>query len=250
MNVAVVGAGSIGATVARKLSAAGHQVSVANSRGPETLADFAAEIGATAADAASAVQRAETVIVSVPLGRLSALRRILAPLPDGVAVLDTSNYYPSRDGHIRELDAGATEARWASEQLGRPVTKAWNAVLYGSFAEKGRALGEPGRIALPVAGDDPAAKEIAVRLVEATGFDAYDAGALEESWRFQPGNPAFCADLDLAQLRLALAQADRVRAPRRRDLGIEGIEAFGEHTNDDVLHLYRALTKSPGRTAG
>jgi 8-hydroxy-5-deazaflavin:NADPH oxidoreductase len=246
MRIGIVGTGHIGSTVARRLSGDGHEVKIANSRGPHTLQDLAAETGATAVTAADAVHGVQVIVLSVPLGRMLPLRELLADVPDGVVVIDTSNYYPSRDGQIPELDRGEVEGLWVARQLGMPIIKAWNAVLAGSFAEKGRPPGQATRIVLPVAGDDPVAKRLAMELVEATGFDAYDAGLLEESWRIQPGNPGFCADLDLEQLRRALSQADRARAPRRRDLGIKAIAALGDHDNADVLHLYRALTKSPG----
>lgn len=247
MKIGILGTGHIGATVARKLAAAGHTVKVANSRGADTLTAFAAEIGATAASAVQAVTGVDAIVLSIPLARLPDIAALLAGVPDEVVVIDTSNYYPARDGHIAALDAGEVEGLWVSAQIGRPVVKAWNAILWGSLADKGRPAGRPGRIALPVAGDDPAAKRIASELVDATGFDAVDAGPLADSWRIQPGNPAFCTDLSAEQLRQALPLADRRLAPRRRDLGIEAIGLFGEHTSNDILHLYRALTKSSGR---
>jgi predicted dinucleotide-binding enzyme len=184
-------------------------------------------------------------VLSVPLLRMTELREVLAHAAEDVVVVDTSNYYPSRDGHVPELDDGEVEGLWVTRQIGHDIVKAWNAILSGSLALKGRPSGDEGRIALPVAGDDLRAKGVALELVEATGFDAYDAGSLAESWRIQPGNPGFCADLDVAQLRLALTQADTALASRRRDIGIEAIAALGDHDNDDILHLYRALTKSP-----
>lgn len=247
MKIGILGIGHIGATIARKLAAAGHEVKIANSRGPETLATFAAEIGAKAATAEDAVRGVDAVILSLPITGLSAIAGFLKNLPDNVPVIDTSNYYPHRDGQIPALDNGEVEGAWVSAQIGRPITKAWNAVLWGSLADKGQPAGSPGRITLPVAGDDAVAKKLAIELVNATGFDAIDAGSLQDSWRIQPGNPAFCGDLNGDQLRQALTMADRVLAPRRRDIGIEAVAAMGDVTSDDVLHLYRALSKSPAR---
>jgi predicted dinucleotide-binding enzyme len=95
-------------------------------------------------------------------------------VPTDVAVIDTSNYYPFRDGAITEVDGGKPESVWVSEQIGRPVVKAWNAVLAVTLSEKGQPNGAPRRIAIPVAGDDSAAKATAMELVEATGFDPLD----------------------------------------------------------------------------
>jgi predicted dinucleotide-binding enzyme len=246
MRIGIVGTGNVGATVARRLGSAGHTIKIANSRWPHTLQELATETGATPVTVSDAFCEVEVVVLSVPLGRISELREHLAGVSGEVVIVDTSNYYPSRDGHVPELDGGEIEAQWVARQIGKPIVKAWSAILAGSFATKGRPSGEDGRIALPVAGHDPPDKRVAIELVEATGFDAFDLGSLADSWRIQPGNPGFCADLDVAELRVALAQADRTRAPLRRDIGIEAISALGEHGNDDVLHPYRALTKSPG----
>jgi predicted dinucleotide-binding enzyme len=143
-------------------------------------------------------------------------------------VIDTSNYYPLRDGHITELDEGQTESLWVSEHYGRPVVKAWNAITSQSFAEHASAPGTPDRIAIAVAGDDPAAKETAMSLVEATGFEAFDSGSLAESWRQQPGTPAYCTDRTAAELPAALTKADATRSPKRRDLAIAAVTERGE----------------------
>lgn len=244
-----MGVGHIGATVARKLAAAGYDVKVANSRGPASLKAFADEIGARAVTVDDVVTDVDAIVLSIPMARLPEIAGLMATVPAHVAVLDTSNYYPMRDDKIAALDDGQVESLWVSERIGRTVVKAWNAVLWGSFSDKGLPAGSPGRIAIPVASNDPAAKKIGMELVEATGFDAIDVGSLEDSWRFQPGNPAFCTDLSAEDLRRALPMADSTLAPRRRDIGIDAIMAFGPHESEDILHLYRALTKSPGRNS-
>jgi predicted dinucleotide-binding enzyme len=217
MKIGIIGAGNIGGTLTRRLSALGHEVSVANSRGPESLADLAAETGAAAVSVTEAIQGAELVVVAVP-------ERSVPDLPvglfdgarDGVSVVDTGNYYPQRDGRVDEIEAGTTESRWVEQQLGRPVVKAFNTIRAQHLLELGRPAGAPGRIALPVAGDDEAAKAVVLRLVDELGFDAVDAGGLDESWRQQPGTPVYSADLDADGVRRALAEASDVRTPESR----------------------------------
>jgi predicted dinucleotide-binding enzyme len=220
MKIGILGAGSIGATLARKLSAAGHDVKVANSRGPETIDADALAFGARAVTAAEAVEDVEVAIISVPLVRIPAIAPLVAKLPAETVVIDTSNYYPMRDGHMAALDAGQVESVWVAQQLSRPIVKAWNSILADSFANKGAAPGSPGRIALPVAADRERDRQVGMALVEATGFDAFDAGVLANSWRQQPGSPTYCTDLTRDELPGALAKADAARSPKRRDLAM------------------------------
>ncbi|GAA5195407.1 hypothetical protein GCM10023322_62020 [Rugosimonospora acidiphila] len=124
MKIAVVGAGSIGGTLVRYLAAAGHQVSVANRRGPHTLADLAAQTGAVPTVLAEVTRGARVVIVSVPLESVPDLRTAGLVLPGEAVVVDTGNYVPYRgDGRIEELDNGAVESRWTERHLGHPVVK-------------------------------------------------------------------------------------------------------------------------------
>jgi len=218
LKIGILGAGNIGKTLARKLAQAGHDVKVANSRGPETIAADALEFGARAVEAAEAVQDVEVVILSLPPTSFSKVAPLLAGLPAETVVIDTSNYHPARDNRIEALDAGQVESLWVVEQLGRPIVKAWNTIESTPFATKGTTKGSPNRIALPVAADRDRDREVGIALVEDTGFDAFDAGTLENSWRQQPGSPVYCTDLTLAELPDALAWAERERLPKRRDL--------------------------------
>lgn len=218
MKIGIIGTGNIGASLARKLSAAGHEVRVANSRGLDGVRQIAEEVGAQAADVRGAVDAANVVILSIPFPAVQALP---GDLFDSVAadavVIDTGNYYPGmRDPHIPEIDEGMPESVWVSRQIGRPVIKAFNNVLAYTLAELGRPQGTPGRLAAAVAGDDQHAKEIVMALVNQTGFDPVDAGSLEESWRQQPATPAYCCDFDADAMRTALATAvPGVAAPIR-----------------------------------
>ena len=134
------------------------------------------------------------------------------------------------------------ESQWVAQQLDRPVVKAFNSILAHSLATKGRPAGTPGRIALPVAGDDTPSKEIVIGLVDAAGFDAIDAGTLAESWRQQPGTPAYCTDLEADALGPALAKADKARAPQLRDLTLQRVMGLAPgFTNEDMVAINRSL---------
>ncbi len=234
MKIGILGTGSIGKTLVTRLSAAGHDVKVANSRGPETIEAELLSSGAHAVTAEEALSDVEVVILSIPLKGLPALAAQVSALPDDVVVIDTSNYYPMRDGTIAEIEAGQVESLWVVEQLGRPIVKAWNAIGAPSFAKKGKAAGEAGRIAIPVAGDRERDREVAMALVSDTGLDAVNAGTLAESWRQQPGAPVYCTDLTRNEVADALAAAERDRLPQRRDLATAVLQ---ERYGDDAPNL-------------
>ena len=243
MKVAIVGVGNIGSILAKKLANARHSVLIANSRGPETLKDFADEIGAKAVSAREATQSVNVVILSIPFAKLPHLNELIAGLPKDVIVADTSNYFPVRDGQIAAVDGGQVESLWVSEQIGHPVIKAWNNVLAVVLAGKGLAPGAKGRIALSVAGDDLTAQKAVMSLVEDTGFDAVDGGTLAESWRQQPITRAYCSELTADALRAALAAADRARAPQLREEMVTEFMALGDRiTTKDIVRLHRAAS--------
>ncbi len=218
MKIGIIGAGNIGGALTRRLTELGHQVFVANSRGPETLAELAAETGATAVSAHEAARSGEVVVVTIPQKNVPSLPAdLFAGVPADVVVVDTGNYYPQhRDGRIAEIEAGTTESRWVARQLGRPVVKAFNNIYAQHLHDLGKPAGSAGRVALPVAGDDAAAKAVVLRLVEELGFDAIDAGTLDESWRQQPGTPVYVNDLDADGVRRGLAAAKQERTPAWR----------------------------------
>lgn len=218
MKIGIIGAGNIGGTLTRRLTELGHDVSVANSRGPETLADLAQETGATAVAVTEAARGADVVVVTIPQNNVPDLPdNTLAGAKDDVVVVDTGNYYPQqRDGRIDGIEEGTTESRWVEQQLGHPVIKAFNNIYAQHLLENGKPAGAPGRIALPVAGDDEAAKAVVLRLVDELGFDGVDAGGIESSWRQQPGSPVYTKDLDAEGVGRALADAAHERAPEWR----------------------------------
>jgi len=157
VEIGILGVGHIGKTLTQRLAAAGHQVKVANSRGPHTIGADALSSGGRAVTAAEAVADVDAVILSIPLNRIPQIAPLIAAVPADTVVIDTSNYYPARDSRIEAIDAGQVEILWVTEQLGRPIAKAWNAIGSHSFAAKGRPLAD--------------------------------------SWRQQPGAPCYCTDL-------------------------------------------------------
>jgi predicted dinucleotide-binding enzyme len=208
VRIGLIGSGRIGGTLARLAVAHGHQVLLSNSRGPASLGDLVRELGdrAVAGSPAEAAADGDVVVVSIPL---RAYRDVPVAELAGKVVIDTTNYYPARDGNIAELDDGSTTS---SELLARhfpgaKVVKAFNTILFSDLASQGQPSGTPGRRALPIAGDDPDAKQVVAELIDQFGFDTVDAGPLAEGRRFQPGTLPYNVRLDAAELRSALGHA-------------------------------------------
>ena len=218
MNIGIIGAGHIGGALTRRFSALGHKVFVANSRGPETLQALARETGATPVTVHEAARNGEVVIVTIPEKNIAKLPRdLFAGVSDDVIVVDTGNYYPQqRDGRIDGIEDGATESRWVSEQLGRPVVKTFNNIYADHLLRLGLPAGNSERIALPVAGDDSKAKAVIIDLLDELGFDGVDAGTIDESWKQQPGTPVYGTDFDAEGVKKALSQASQERTPEWR----------------------------------
>ena len=209
MKIGIIGAGNIGGALTRRLTSLGHDVSVANSRGPATLTDLAAESGAKAVTVSEAVRGAEVIVVTIPEKSIPQLPAdLFAGVAGDVVIVDTGNYYPQqRDGRIEAIETGTTESRWVAQQLGRPVVKAFNNIYAQHLLDRGLPAGTPGRIALPVAGDDAAAKDVVLHLLGQLGFDGVDAGGLDDSWRQQPATPVYGTDFDAEGVRRALSEA-------------------------------------------
>jgi len=209
-TIGFIGSGNIGGTLARLFAAQGYDVVLSNSRGPETLADKVAEIGdhARAGTAEEAAEAGEIVVVSVPF--LAVDKVPVAPLA-GKVVIDTNNYYFERDGHHAAIDEGSTtpsevlQAHLPESQ----VVKLFNAIQAGHLATQGVPTGTAGRRALPLAGDDAAAKATVAALADEIGYDVVDVGPLAEGWRFDRDQPAYGPPVDAAGLRELLGTAQR-----------------------------------------
>jgi 8-hydroxy-5-deazaflavin:NADPH oxidoreductase len=221
MKIGIIGAGQIGGTLTRRLTQLGHEVFIANSRGPASLAGLVKETGAKAVTVREAARAGNIVIVAIPEAKIPDLpKNLFEGVASDVAVIDTGNYYPrERDGRIDEIEAGMLESRWVGTHLGRPVVKAFNTMNYKHLLELGRPAGGAGRLALPVAGDDAKAKQVVLQLVNELGFDGVDDGGLDDSWRQQPGTPVYDKKLDSAGVRHALAEAREERLPQWRATG-------------------------------
>jgi predicted dinucleotide-binding enzyme len=231
----IIGSGNIGTAVARLAVAAGLPVVVTNSRGPQSLADLIAQLGplATAGTLEQVAQAGDVVLLSVPL---TAHTAVPPALLTGKTVLDTSNYYPHRDGRIPELDQSQlTTSELVHQHFpGARLVKAFNNILAHHIPQLARPSGAADRTALPIAGDDAEAKARAAALIDQLGFDTVDAGSLAQSWHFEPDAAAYTrlylADpatpderilqapsrpVPAAELRAALQVTERVRVADR-----------------------------------
>ncbi len=187
-----IGSGNIGSTVARLALAAGHEVVLSNSRGPASLADLVAALGprARAGSPVEAAREGDVVVVTIPFKSYPDV-----PVQDlhGKTVIDTMNYYPQRDGHVRALDDGtSTSSELLQQHIPHAyVVKAFNNITYGHLASLPRPAGNPDRSALAIAGDDPDAKAHVTALLDQIGYDSVDLGPLSQGWRIQPGTNAY-----------------------------------------------------------
>ena len=152
MKIGIIGSGNIGGALTRQFCAAGHQVSVANSRGPASLADLTRETGAHAASIDEVARGNEVVVVAVPLSKIDELPPVLlAKAPADTIVIDTSNYYPQqRDGRVEAIEAGLVESRWIEQRLGRPVVKVFNSIFAAHLQDGGKPAGQQAASRLPL----------------------------------------------------------------------------------------------------
>ena len=242
MKIGIVGTGSIGSLLADKLSKAGHQIKVTNTRAMPELEKIAAGLGATAATIQEVVKDVDAIIFSMPFNAYKDLPKdLLKEVPEDVVVMDTSNYYPFRDGEIPELEQ-ISESEYISGILNRPLVKVFNNILEYTLKHHGTTAVAEGRVAISIAGDNQQHKNVVAQLVDLTGFDTVDAGSLAESWRQQPGTPAYCTELNEAELKQALADAEKGKAPAIRDQIMDGLRSktswpsYGEILAGNRLH--------------
>lgn len=258
MKIGIIGAGAIGETLAKKLSNKGHQIFIANSRGPHTIG-FADNKSINAVELKDIVKEVEVIIISIPFGKVAELPKdLFSELDKNVPVIETMNYFPLRDGVIEEIENGKPHSVWVSEQIGRPVVKAFNNIVTHSFRKYGQPSGTPGRIALTVSSDNDNWKKIAFQIIDETGFDYYDAGSVADSWRQQPGSPPYCTDLTVDEMKEAIAKSDKEQTIINREISIQKVAELGkeymdivlstdypEGFADPVINIYRSINGLP-----
>jgi 8-hydroxy-5-deazaflavin:NADPH oxidoreductase len=209
-TIAIIGSGHVGSSLARAATGHGYDVVLSNSQGPDSLAGLVRSLGphARAATPAEAAEAGDFAIVAIPITTIGQVP--VAPLA-GKVVIATINYFPQRDGHIREIDNGTTTVPGVL-QAHLPdsrVVRAFSMIEAADMSQDGHPAGDPKRRALALAGDDPGAKELVARLYDEFGFDAVDLGGLAESWRVDPGQAAFVTHQNAAELRANAANAKR-----------------------------------------
>jgi hypothetical protein len=211
-TIGLIGAGHIGSQLARLAVASGYDVVLSNSRGPQSLAGLVEELGpkARAATPAEAARAGDIVVVTIPLKHY---RQVPVEPLAGKVVIDTNNYYPSRDGHIPELDDESTttaellQAHLPTSKIG----KAFNHIHAADLTRDGQPAGTKNRRALAIFGDDAEARKTAARLIDQFGFDVVDGGHLPEGWRIQRDTPGYGPRRNAEELRRDLAAARRYR---------------------------------------
>ena len=242
MNFGVIGPGDIGEVIIRKLRDTGYPVKMANSRGPESLKDLAAKTGAIPVSVEQVVQDVDMLFIVVPQKAIPELPKgLLNKARKETIVIDVGNYYPFRDGRIDELENGLTESVWVERQIGWPVVKVLNTVIAKALAEGGRPAGTRDRVAFPISGDNPKAKEIVAQLIDRIGFDSVDAGTIAESWRQQPGSPVYCTNPTKEELRLWLRKADRSSLATNREKALKAFYPTRDADYQAQIEAHRSV---------
>lgn len=245
MNIGIVGIGAIGGTIAKKLVKAGHTVKVANSRGKDAVKDFAAEIGAVPSDLADIGEGIDVLILSIPYGAIPDLPgSIFAKLSKDAIIVDTGNFYPEvRSEKIDGLGEGQTESLWLSKRINRPVVKTFNNLLAFSLAGLGKEKGAEGRLAMQIAGDDAEQKKIVMELVDQCGFEPFDAGKLEDSWKMQPTAAGYCCDYTVEELKAVKEKSGQTpeAVAKRRTYVMTHFDALtgGDYSHENVIRVNR-----------
>lgn len=224
MKIGVIGVGQIGSALIRQYTKAGHEVKMSNSSGIDKLAALESETGAKPVALSEVVTEIDVLVISIPFIEIPRLAKTLGQgISNNAVIIDTTNYYPIRDGRIEEIENGMIESVWVSNQLSHPVVKVYNSILAGSLVQAGLSKGASPRIALPISGDNEKSKKVVAMLVNDSGFDAFDIGNLSESWKQQPGSPAYCTDLKLSLLKLNIEKAKKEILPKKRELALQFI---------------------------
>lgn len=241
MKFGIIGTGPIGQGIAKKLIKNGHEVKVADARGIERLEGK--KLNGTPVIVEDVIENIDVLITSIPFHALPSIRNIMDKVGEEIVVIDTSNYYPQISNNIEEIESGMVESVWVSNQIGRPVIKAFNNLLAHTLDNEGTPKGTSGRIAMAVAGNDQSQKQVVMNLVNELGFDAVDSGSLSDSWRQQPGTPAYCTELTKEELTIALKKANKEKASLLRDKVIERISSIAPdgYSVKDIVNLNREI---------
>jgi len=240
MRFGIIGAGPIGSIISKKLVKIGYDVKIADARGIERLEGK--EFAGTPVRVEDVIKNIEVLIISLPIKAMPSIRDIINQVGEEVIIVDTSNYYPFRDNKIEEIENGMVESVWVSNQLGRPIIKAFNNLLAHTLENGGTPEGTSGRIAIAIAGNDLSQKQVILDLVNELGFDTVDSGSLSDSWKQQPGTPAYCTELTKDELTKALKKANKEKAPLLRDKVIESYQPGYSHK--DIVNLNREIYNS------
>ena len=248
MRFGIIGAGPIGSNISKKLVKNGHDVKIADARGIERLEGK--ELTGTPVSVEDVIINIDVLIISIPFHAMPSIRNVVDKVGEEVVVVDTSNYYPFRDNKIEEIENGMVESVWVFNQLSRPIIKAFNNLLAFTLENEGTPEGTSGRIAIAIAGNDQSQKQIIMDVVNELGFDAVDSGSLSDSWRQQPGTPAYCTELTKDELTIALKKANKEKAPLLRDKVMERFaELLAEKkevafSHRDVVNLNKEIYNS------
>ncbi|KQK26176.1 3-hydroxyisobutyrate dehydrogenase [Chryseobacterium aquaticum] len=236
MKIGVIGAGLIGKTLAKKFSDSGHTVSLADAKGVNEIRQIANNAGAKAVDVEDVSTDIDVLILAIPLLRIPELAQTLkSKLDDSVVVVETTNYWPHRDGRINAIENGMVNSVWVQQQLGRTVVKAFSNIGAYSLLAEGKPKNSDGRIAVAVSGDVQKEIDVVMGLVDDVGFDALDSGPLEDSWRQQACGPAYCTDLSLNELKDARESAIRETLVDKQTLSFETMKDLGQEFFDILV---------------
>jgi predicted dinucleotide-binding enzyme len=204
VEIGIIGSGRIGGTLARRATALGHDVIVANRRGPEAMADLLTDLGGRGRPGSveDAAHARDLVVVATPLPAWDDL----PPGPfDGRIVVDTGNYYPQYSGRIEALENGTTSSELLAARLpGARLVKAFNTMYWERLRDEGRPAGDPDRLAMPIASDDQEAKAVVARLIDELGFDPVDTGTLADGRRQEPGTAVYNEPISAEEARRRL----------------------------------------------
>lgn len=243
MRFGIIGAGPIALSISKKLVNNNHDVKIADARGIERLEGK--PLNATPVKVEDVISNIDVLIVSIPLHALPNILSVVEKAADEVIVVDTSNYYPQMGVKIDEIENGMVESVWVTKQLGRSIIKAFNNLLAYTLEHEGTPEGSSGRIAAAIAGDDLQQKRTIMSIVNELGFDTVDSGSLSDSWRQQPGTPAYCTELNKEELTVVLEKANKEQAPMLRDKVMEKlIAASGGYSHKETVNLNREIYNS------